>query len=84
MSSAEFEAGKLAFSEGKSECDNPYICGTTKLGNPKFSDQEAGAEWLAGYISAKPARAATEEELQAAAQVDVSRFRRRSNRHYRQ
>jgi hypothetical protein len=77
---SSFEAGKLAFLSGKTENDNPHIIGKTALGNNRFS--ESGADWLAGFNSAKPARIASKAELQAAATVDVKRFRRRSNRNY--
>lgn len=79
---SDFEAGKQAFLSGLTQNDNPYICGLTKLGNPKFSDQEAGADWERGFISAKPERVASAKEIAAARSVDVSRFRRKSNRYY--
>lgn len=75
-----FQAGKVAYHAGKTENDNPYICGTTKLGNPKMTEE--GYDWLAGFNSCK-ARKATEAEVATAATVDVSRFRRKSNRYYR-
>jgi hypothetical protein len=78
-----FTSGQEAFRAGQSESDNPYICGTTKMGSPKFSDAEAGAAWYAGWVSVKPARVASTKELAAADAVNVSRFRRKSNRHYK-
>lgn len=75
-----FEEGQAAFAAGKTEQDNPYICGQTKLGNTKFA--EGGQDWLAGWIAAKPVRKAGKAEIEAAARVDVSRFRRKSNRYY--
>jgi hypothetical protein len=77
-----FEAGRKAYHSGKSVHDNPHIVGKTKLGSPKFSGEE-GHEWLAGYNDAKPARVAYKREIDAAASVDVKRFRRKSNRHYK-
>jgi hypothetical protein len=79
--SSEYEAGRKAYHSGKSEHDNPHIIGKTKLGNPKFSDE--GHDWLAGYNDAKPPRVASKREKDAAASVDVSPFRRKSNRYYK-
>lgn len=78
----DFEAGKQAFLSGKSENDNPYICGLTKIGNPKLSDHEAGEDWYAGFRSAAPSRVASDAEIAAANRIDVRNFRRKSNRHY--
>ena len=78
----DFEAGKTAYLAGKLASDNPYICGVTKLGAPKFSDADLGADWERGFISGAPVRKASKAEFDAAAQVDVSRFRRKSNRYY--
>lgn len=79
----DYEAGRAAFLSGKALSDNPYICGQTARGNPKFSDFDAGCAWEDGYRSAQPARQASPQEIAAAASVDVSRFRRRPNRFYR-
>jgi hypothetical protein len=59
-----------------------YICGTTKLGSLKFSDADAEADWANGWLSAKPARSASTEEIADAALLDISRFPRKSNRYY--
>ena len=77
--SPAFEAGIEACKSGKTENDNPFIIGKTKLGNNKLS--EDGIEWLNGFVSAIK-RVATQKEMQVAAQYDVSRFRRKSNRYY--
>ncbi len=79
--SEAFQAGMNAAKEGKKASDNPYICGTTKLGSIKFA--EGGVDWDNGFRSMQPARVASQKELQAAATVDVSRFRKKSNRYYR-
>lgn len=79
--SEAFQAGMNAAKEGKKDSDNPYICGTTKLGSVKFS--EGGIDWDNGFRSMQPARKASKEEIQAAASVDVSRFRKKFNRYYR-
>ena len=42
-----YELGREAALAGKTEADNPYICGKTKLGNPKMA--EGGWDWFAGY-----------------------------------
>ena len=75
-----YEFGKQAFAEGKSLHDNPYTCGLTKLGNVKLTEE--GIEWERGFLTAKPLRQASKEELLAANRVDVSRFRRKPNRFY--
>ena len=75
-----FEAGKRAALEGKSLQDNPHTCGFTKLGNMKLTEE--GIEWENGFRSATK-RIASKEEIQAAANVDISRFRRKSNRYYK-
>lgn len=80
--SEDFQNGRAAYHEGKPISDNPYICGTTKLGNPKFSDFDAGSDWDNGYRS-EIKRFATKEEIAHAAAMDVSRFRRKSNLYYR-
>lgn len=72
-----FKSGQAAFFAGKPATANPYIAGTTKLGNPKFSDFESGSEWERGFISAKPARIASKAEIEAARAIDVSNFGRR-------
>lgn len=73
-----FEAGKKAKLEGKMVQDNPFIVGYTKLGNPKLSDE--GIAWEAGFNSI--GRVASQKEMNEASKVDVSRFRRKSNRSY--
>jgi len=78
--SEAYKDGMKAAKEGKQASDNPYICGTTKLGSIKFS--EGGIDWDNGFRSMQPARKASEKEIQAAASVDVSRFRKKSNRFY--
>jgi len=72
-----YEAGRAARWAGKPWSDNPYLSGTTKLGNPTFSDRDAGSDWERGWHDAV-ARKASEAEVRAAASVDVRRFRRRS------
>jgi hypothetical protein len=79
MTMTPFEAGRAARLEGLAEIDNPFVCGTTKLGNPRFLD--GGADWLLGFNHV--GRIASAEEMAAARKVDVARFRRRSNRFYR-
>lgn len=79
---SDFKAGLEAAKAGKSEDDNPYINGKTKLGNPKLSDPEKGEEWWNGFRSVKQ-RHASKKELEDAAKVDVSRFRKKSKKYYR-
>jgi hypothetical protein len=78
--SEAFLAGKRAFLEGKTENDNPHIIGQTKLGNNRLTEE--GIDWHDGFTSAKPARVCSAAENAAAASLDVSRFRRKSNRYY--
>lgn len=73
-----FQSGKQAKIEGKTLQDNPHIIGFTKLGSPKLSDE--GIEWEQGFSSV--GRIAGKAEVQSASQVNVSRFRRKSNRYY--
>lgn len=73
-----FEAGRKAKLEGKQASDNPFIVGYTKLGSPKLSDE--GVAWEQGFASI--GRVASKAEMNEAAKVDVSRFRRKSNRSY--
>lgn len=73
-----FEAGKIAKAAGKTSTDNPYIVGYTKLGSPKLS--EDGVEWQNGFGSV--GRECSKKEMDAARELDVSRFRRKSNRYY--
>jgi hypothetical protein len=76
-----YEIGFDAHHDGKTENDNPFWDGKrTKLGNPVLG--EDAVDWLAGFNSRK-SRVASEIEMRAAASVDVSRFRRKSNRSYR-
>lgn len=56
---------------------------STKLGNVRFSDFEAGSDWDNGFRSMQPARVASQKEIQAAQSVDVSRFRKKANRYYK-
>lgn len=74
-----FQVGRQAKLDGKAATDNPFITGYTKLGSPKLSDE--GIEWEAGYNSI--GRVASKAEMNEAAKVDVSRFRRRSNNYYK-
>lgn len=77
--SPEFEAGMIAFAAGKTEADNPYICGVTKFGNPKMTEE--GHDWLAGFISAKPARVTGAAERAAADRLtNLGQFRKRYRR----
>lgn len=75
-----FEAGKAAFYAGKTEADNPFICGTTKLGAPKFSDFDAGCEWADGFRADQQRIASRSEVEEATRLTDVSQFRRRYRR----
>lgn len=79
----DFNNGKKAYAVGLSLNDNPHIVGVTKLGNAKFGDFDRGAAWESGFRSAMPARQASQKEIEAAAELDVSRFRKKSNRYYR-
>lgn len=81
MPSISFEQGKQAAREGQGRSANPHIIGTTKLGAPRLSEE--GVEWERGWIEGQPRRLASKKEMEAAAELDVSRFRRRSNRYYR-
>ena len=56
-----FEAGKQAFFNGLTLADNPHICGVTKLGNVKLTEE--GVNWERGYLSVKPARIASAKEI---------------------
>lgn len=73
-----FEAGRKAKLEGKVASDNPFIIGFTKLGSPKLSEE--GIAWELGFNSI--GRVASAKEMNEAAKVDVSKFRRKSNRYY--
>lgn len=77
-----FEAGREAFAKGKTEADNPYLFGKTKLGAPKFSDREAGCDWHNGWLSAKPMRIASAKEMAAARSVDVRNYRAKKRNYY--
>lgn len=81
--SEAFKAGTQAFKDGKKIAENPYNNGFTKLGNVRFSDFEAGSDWDNGFRSMQPDRVANQKEIQAAQSVDVSRFRKKSNRYYK-
>lgn len=75
-----FLEGKQAAAQGKSVDDNPYFTGEfTKLGTPRLS--EDGHAWREGFGSI--GRRATAKEVANAEELDVSRFRRKSNRYYR-
>jgi hypothetical protein len=74
------EAGKQAFFNGLTLADNPHTCGVTKLGNVKLTEE--GVDWERGYLSVKPARIASAKEMADSRKLDVSRFRRKSNRSY--
>lgn len=76
-----YEIGFDDNAAGKTENDNPFYNGElTKLGAKKLN--EDAVEWLNGFNSRK-VRYASKEEIQAANSVDVSRFRRKSNRYYK-
>lgn len=79
--SEAFQAGVEAAKQGKKASDNPYICGTTKLGNVKYA--EDGIDWDNGFRSMQPARIASKIEIEAAQSVDVTRFRKKANKYYR-
>jgi len=74
-----FEAGKQAFLSGKSQSDNPHTCGFTKLGAVKLTEE--GIDWDRGFVSMIK-HIPTQKEIQASRSVDLSRFRRKSNRYY--
>ena len=82
MASEAFIAGKDAALANKQKSDNPYICGLTKLGNPKFGDMEAGLDWEAGWYSVQPPRQSTKKEMEDARRYDLSQFKRKRNRYY--
>ena len=80
MTEREFNAGRKAFFDGLSREANPFICGTTKLGAPKFSDFDLGSEWDAGFQSCRT-RSATKAEIEAATRAtDLGQFRKRFRR----
>ena len=75
-----YETGKQARLSGQTEAANPYLTGElTKLGNPKMAEE--GYDWLAGFRSLT-VRTVSAKEIAEAARLDVSRFRRKSNRYY--
>jgi hypothetical protein len=80
-----FEVGFDDHADGKTVDSNPYWNGErTKLGAPKLS--EDAREWQNGFEARaiqSRGRACSDAEIRAAASVDVTRFRRKSNRHYR-
>jgi hypothetical protein len=76
----KFAEGQEAGKAGKLYGDNPYFNGFTKLGSPKFG--EGADEWEAGRCNAYT-RWATKKELADAEAMDISKFRRKSNRYYR-
>jgi hypothetical protein len=73
-----FEAGKVAKQTGASVESNPHCTGFTKLGAMKLTDE--GLEWERGFYSV--ARIATKKEIADAELMDISKFRRKSNRYY--
>ena len=76
-----YEIGFDDHADGKTENDNPFWNGErTKLGARRLN--EDARAWLDGFNSRKT-RIASEAEMRAAATVDVTRFRRKNNRHYR-
>jgi hypothetical protein len=76
-----YEIGFDDHAAGKTLDQNPFWNGElTKLGSRKFSEE--AIEWENGFRS-RMVRAVSAKEVADAAKVDVSRFRRKSNRHYR-
>lgn len=74
-----YNEGRAAALSGKSLSDNPYFTGEfTKLGTPKLSEQ--GYEWADGFGSVF--RECSTKEQADAANLDVSKFRRKSNQYY--
>lgn len=82
MASEDFINGKNAALSGKALSDNPFISGLTKLGNPSYSDNEAGFDWNSGFQS-EIKRWATKKEIADAESMSISKFRRKSNRYYK-
>jgi hypothetical protein len=76
--STAYENGRKARLEGQPSSTNPHVVGFTKLGAPKLSEE--GIAWDQGFASI--GRMASEAEMHAARKVDVTRFRRKSNRFY--
>ena len=73
-----FEEGKIAKQAGYLVESNPHCIGFTKLGAMKLTDE--GLEWERGFYSVT--RVATAKELSDAECMDISKFRRKSNRYY--
>lgn len=69
---SESSMGALAYKAGLSLEANPFPKGT-----------EEHWAWVDGYKALQLGRIATKKEIEQAAEYDVSRFRRKSNKHYR-
>lgn len=81
-----YEIGFDDHAEGKTLDQNPFWNGEfTKFGNRKIGEESPAREWQNGWEARQQStqpRVASKEEIQAAANVDISRFRRKSNKHY--
>ena len=75
-----YEAGKQAALNNKTLSDNPHTNGFTKLGNVRLT--EAGIEWETSFKDTMPAHVASKAEIQASKSVDISHFKRKSNKYY--
>lgn len=73
-----YEAGKQAALEGKTLADNPHTNGFTKLGSVKLTEE--GHEWARGFGDVP--RKVTKKEIADSRKMDISRFKRKSNRYY--
>lgn len=77
-----YEIGFDDNADGKMLDQNPFWNGEfTKFGNRRLSEE--GIEWENGFRSRIPPRKCTDKEIREAAKVDVTRFRRKSNRYYK-
>jgi len=81
-----YEIGFDDHADGKTLDQNPFWNGEfTKLGNRKIGEEGDAREWQNGWEARQQKvnpRIASKEEIAEAAKVDISRFRRKSNRHY--
>lgn len=74
-----FEAGRIAFTEGKNYDDNPHVIGRTKLGAIKVSEE--GEEWERGRASV--GKVASKKELDDAARYDLANMPAKRSRRFR-
>lgn len=76
-----YEVGFDDHHDGKTITDNPYWNGEfTKLGARRLSDD--ARDWENGFNS-RNLRIVSQKEINAAAKVDISRFRRKANNYYK-